>query len=218
MVHRFIVCGFALLLAAAGCGTISYREGPDATVEDMAPSRAPVAIEASDELQPNALLEVAPAAIPDGATQEDAREESLEGEASTDGAVEAEAEAEAESDAEAPTADASGEPCPPDMIYVKTRFCLDVERRCLDVEYDKINHLEICHEFAHETVCRTHPRKIAFCIDRYEYPNIKGAHPAWMVDWYQAQATCESKEKRLCWAGEWTAACEGPAQTPFPYG
>ena len=62
---------------------------------------------------------------------------------------------------------------------------------------------------------RAHPR---FCIDRYEYPNRKGAHPAWMLDWYQAQATCESDGKRLCWASEWTAACEGPEHTPFPYG
>jgi formylglycine-generating enzyme required for sulfatase activity len=39
-----------------------------------------------------------------------------------------------------------------------------------------------------------------------------------MLDWYKAQATCESRGKRLCWAGEWTAACEGPDQTPMPYG
>ena len=39
-----------------------------------------------------------------------------------------------------------------------------------------------------------------------------------MLDWYQAQATCESKGKRLCMASEWTAACEGPEHTPFPYG
>jgi formylglycine-generating enzyme required for sulfatase activity len=57
-----------------------------------------------------------------------------------------------------------------------------------------------------------------YCIDRYEYPNEKGAHPVWMLNWYQAQATCEAHGKRLCWASEWTAACEGPDHTPFPYG
>ena len=61
-------------------------------------------------------------------------------------------------------------------------------------------------------------RRIAFCIDRYEYPNRLGSHPTWMLDWYKAQATCESKGKRLCYASEWTAACEGPDHTPFPYG
>jgi sulfatase modifying factor 1 len=109
-------------------------------------------------------------------------------------------------------------PCPDDMLYVDTTFCPDIERRCLDVEHERINHLDICHSFARDQYCRGEPRRIAFCIDRYEYPNQKGAHPVWMLDWYEAQATCGSKGKRLCWASEWTAACEGPEHTPFPYG
>jgi formylglycine-generating enzyme required for sulfatase activity len=104
------------------------------------------------------------------------------------------------------------------MAYVDTTFCPDIERRCVDMEHEKINHLPICHAFAHESRCPSAEKRISFCIDRYEYPNRKGAHPAWMLDWYQAQATCESKGKRLCWASEWTAACEGPDHTPFPYG
>jgi sulfatase modifying factor 1 len=109
-------------------------------------------------------------------------------------------------------------PCPDDMAYVDTDFCPDIERRCIDMEHEKINHLPICHAFAHESHCRTAEKHLSFCIDRYEYPNQKGSHPVWMLDWYQAQATCEAKAKRLCWASEWTAACEGPAHTPFPYG
>jgi hypothetical protein len=112
----------------------------------------------------------------------------------------------------------SASPCPGDMVYVDTSFCPDVERRCTDIEHEKINHLDICHAFAHEQRCRTAERRVAFCIDRFEYPNRQGAHPVWMVDWYQAQATCEARGKRLCWGGEWTAACEGPEHTPFPYG
>jgi hypothetical protein len=104
------------------------------------------------------------------------------------------------------------------MIHVSTTFCPDVERRCIDMEHDEYNNLPICHSFAPTQRCRLTPRPIDFCIDRYEYPNEKGAHPAWMVTWYEAQATCEAKNKRLCWASEWTAACEGPDQTPFPYG
>jgi sulfatase modifying factor 1 len=34
-----------------------------------------------------------------------------------------------------------------------------------------------------------------------------------MLDWNEAQATCEAHGKRLCWASEWTAACEGPERT-----
>jgi hypothetical protein len=113
---------------------------------------------------------------------------------------------------------AAPSPCPEGMRYVDTEFCSDIERRCLDMEHEQTNHLDICHAFAHEEHCRTAPRRIAFCIDTYEYPNQSGAHPAWMLDWYQAQATCEAKGKRLCWASEWTAACEGPDHKPFPYG
>jgi hypothetical protein len=109
-------------------------------------------------------------------------------------------------------------PCPDDMLYVDTNFCSDIERRCLDVEHERINHLDICHSFAREQRCRSEQRRIAFCIDRYEYPNRKGAHPVWMLDWNEAQATCGSRGKRLCWASEWTAACEGPEHMPFPYG
>ncbi len=112
----------------------------------------------------------------------------------------------------------SASPCPPDMVHVVTSFCPDVERDCLDMEHDEDNHLPICHAFAHLERCRTRKRPMDFCIDRYEYPNQKGAHPVWMLTWFQAQATCESKGKRLCWASEWTAACEGPDHTPFPYG
>ena len=109
-------------------------------------------------------------------------------------------------------------PCPPDMQYVDTRYCPDVERRCIESEHDKINNLDICHAFAHQQRCPGHDRRMAFCIDRYEYPNQEGGHPVWMLDWFQAQGTCESKGKRLCWASEWTAACEGPEHTPFAYG
>ncbi len=39
-----------------------------------------------------------------------------------------------------------------------------------------------------------------------------------MVSWYDAQATCSSLDKRLCYESEWVTACEGPDKTPFPYG
>jgi hypothetical protein len=116
------------------------------------------------------------------------------------------------------TPDAGPAPCPDDMVYVDTNFCPDIERRCLDLEHERHNNLDICHSFAHQQRCRSDPRRIAFCVDRYEYPDRQGAHPVWMLDWFEAQATCESKGKRLCWSSEWTAACEGPEHTPFPYG
>jgi hypothetical protein len=116
--------------------------------------------------------------------------------------------------------DDAGPPCPDGMRFVSGSYCPRVARECLRSEENGANHITICHAFAHETTCldddRTQER--AFCIDQYEYPNEHGAHPTWMVTWYDAQATCESKGKRLCYESEWTMACEGPDQTPFPYG
>lgn len=57
-----------------------------------------------------------------------------------------------------------------------------------------------------------------FCIDRYEYPNKKGASPVIDVSWYEAIGICNSEGKRLCTEEEWTFACEGEAALPYPYG
>jgi formylglycine-generating enzyme required for sulfatase activity len=104
------------------------------------------------------------------------------------------------------------------MLHVAGRFCPKVERSCLHDEPNGANHITLCHAFAHETRCLAPEEERAFCIDEYEHPNEKGAHPSWMVSWYDAQATCLSKGKRLCYESEWTMACEGPERTPFPYG
>lgn len=58
----------------------------------------------------------------------------------------------------------------------------------------------------------------SFCIDRYEYPNKKGAKPANGISWAQAKSTCESAGKRLCSETEWEKACKGPKNLKFPYG
>ena len=110
-------------------------------------------------------------------------------------------------------------PCPNDMAHVDVNFCSKVERECLDLEHEEPNHLKICHRFkGGSTKCVGTEERRQFCIDKYEYPNQAGGHPVWNATWFQAQATCNSKGKRLCWATEWTAACEGPEHLPFPYG
>ena len=50
-------------------------------------------------------------------------------------------------DAAAP---ASSSRCPEGMIYVDTMHCTDIERRCVDDEYDKQNRLTICHRSTRE--------------------------------------------------------------------
>lgn len=59
---------------------------------------------------------------------------------------------------------------------------------------------------------------VSVCMDRYEWPNQKGALPIVMLDYTQASAECASKGKRLCTEYEWEQACEGPKTLPYPYG
>jgi sulfatase modifying factor 1 len=109
-------------------------------------------------------------------------------------------------------------PCPQDMVLVDTSYCPKIERVCVDKEYSPQNHITLCHKYAKKQRCRVPQEHRRFCIDEYEYPNKKDAHPPWMVSWYDAQATCAERDKRLCYESEWVAACEGPEHTPFPYG
>jgi hypothetical protein len=57
-----------------------------------------------------------------------------------------------------------------------------------------------------------------FCIDRYEWPNKKGAVPRAYISVYQAMDSCASVGKRLCTSDEWTIACMGPYGWKYPYG
>jgi sulfatase modifying factor 1 len=59
---------------------------------------------------------------------------------------------------------------------------------------------------------------MGFCIDRYEYPDLRGANPWIMVTWVEAKALCGRSSKRLCTEAEWTFACEGEEALPYPYG
>ncbi len=108
--------------------------------------------------------------------------------------------------------------CPQDMKLVDTDYCPNMQRTCVEEEYSPQNKITICHRFSIQQKCLGRPEHRRFCIDEYEYPNQKGAHPTWMVSWYDAQATCASLGKRLCYESEWVSACEGPDKLPFPYG
>lgn len=58
----------------------------------------------------------------------------------------------------------------------------------------------------------------SFCIDRYEYPNVKGETPQVYVTWESARDACAAVGKRLCNEDEWTKACAGDHGRLFPYG
>ena len=133
------------------------------------------------------------------------------------------------------------EHCPPEMVYVEGDYCTDasndakpdehgntpgagakdieaIERQCLNEWYAEQNKKRVCEEFAPGAKCtgKTVPKR--FCIDRYEWPNVKGQRPEVMNRFHQAEVKCAAAGKRLCTESEWTFACEGPDMKPFPYG
>ena len=57
-----------------------------------------------------------------------------------------------------------------------------------------------------------------FCIDRFEWPNRKGARPRAFVSVYQAMDSCAAAGKRLCSMDEWLVACSGPQSWKYTYG
>src|SRR4051812_34212513 len=118
----------------------------------------------------------------------------------------------------APQGAEDGGACPAGMKLVDASYCPHMERTCLDEEYSPQNHIVICHRFSEKQHCVGREEHRRFCIDEYEYPNRAGAHPPWMVSWFDAEATCEAGGKRLCFESEWVTACEGPDKSPFPYG
>jgi hypothetical protein len=77
-------------------------------------------------------------------------------------------------------------------------------------EFDRTKWLAISKELP--------TKEMNYCIDRFEYPNQKGAYPWIMVSWYEAEDLCADEGKRLCNEEEWTFACEGEEATPYPYG
>jgi formylglycine-generating enzyme required for sulfatase activity len=58
----------------------------------------------------------------------------------------------------------------------------------------------------------------AYCIDRYEYPNVAGQPPWVYVGWVQAGQACASRGRRLCSEDEWERACGGDQGWLYPYG
>jgi len=58
----------------------------------------------------------------------------------------------------------------------------------------------------------------AYCIDRYEWPDVKGRAPMPYVSVYQAMDSCFAKGKRLCSSDEWMLACAGPYSWRYTYG
>jgi formylglycine-generating enzyme required for sulfatase activity len=93
-----------------------------------------------------------------------------------------------------------------------------VEHTCNKSWFDKSNKKTVCEEFEPSAKCVGDKQKKRFCMDRYTYPNQKGALPEVMNRFHQAELKCAALNKRLCTETEWTMACEGPRYLPYPYG
>lgn len=108
--------------------------------------------------------------------------------------------------------------CPPEMKLVDGEYCTEVEQKCKKSWFDKSNKKTICEEFEPGSKCIGKKVKKRYCIDTYEWPNIKGERPEVMNRFHQAQIKCAAVGKRMCTESEWTFACEGPEMLPYPYG
>jgi eukaryotic-like serine/threonine-protein kinase len=106
----------------------------------------------------------------------------------------------------------AGDPCPADMVFVAAGSFISGatgEQVELNPEWpDK--------EFQPR---KRHERSTAgYCIDLYEYPNVKGELPWVYVGWKPAKQACASRGRRLCSEDEWVRACGGDEGWLYPYG
>jgi hypothetical protein len=124
--------------------------------------------------------------------------------------------------------------CPAGMVHVKGQMKLDPSANPFDgtsieelqkstcTKWINREYPERCAEFDRERWLGLSrellTKSMSFCMDRFEYPNQKGAYPIIMVNFYEANDRCADEGKRLCDEAEWTFACEGEEATPYPYG
>jgi formylglycine-generating enzyme required for sulfatase activity len=119
--------------------------------------------------------------------------------------------------------------CGRGMVEVRGRMKLDTVPRMIETMQKLVctrwvteEFPERCAEFDEERWLRyiapIATTEMAFCIDRHEYPNVKGQFPWVFVGWTEAADICANLGKRLCSDEEWTFACEGEDAWPYPYG
>lgn len=151
-----------------------------------------------------------PTSAPDGSvTSQDAS-------VTPDGAAVTDAGA-GDSGSSATSPDESGA-CPEGMKLVSGEYCTDIDYKCEKSWYAKWNKKTVCERFEEKSVCVGAKVKKRFCVDTYEWPNVKGERPEVMNRFHQAQLKCAAVGKRLCTESEWNFACEGPGAKPFPQG
>jgi hypothetical protein len=121
-----------------------------------------------------------------------------------------------------PAPSPGNEICPFDMVYVEGIWCPFVSHRCERYlgppKAKRRASVDRCERYRNVRICEGRPHELKFCIDRYEYPNLKGVKPAVMVSYRDAARACRAEGKRLCRAMEWIYACEGKYTQPYATG
>jgi eukaryotic-like serine/threonine-protein kinase len=101
--------------------------------------------------------------------------------------------------------------CPADMVFI--------EGGSLDTNWVSLGTLIPAYRPASKGSPGTVVRRIfPFCMDQYEYPNIKNRIPRSSVSFTEAKVSCESQNKRLCTEDEWELACAGTKWRLYSYG
>ncbi len=125
----------------------------------------------------------------------------------------------------AATAGGRADGCPDGMLRVEGEYCPAVIEECIKEHPDYLARKndptvsERCLEYRNPSRCVSKERQhLAFCMDRYEYPNKVGEKPRVLVSWTQARDTCKLEGKRLCTEDEFNFACEGPDMLPYSTG
>ena len=114
--------------------------------------------------------------------------------------------------------------CPDGMLRVEGQYCPDVLEECAKFHPDYVRHRDNknisarCLEFRASRCFSDRLKHLAFCMDRYEYPDQAGKLPRVLTSWLEAQALCQREGKRLCTEDEFNFACEGPEMLPYATG
>lgn len=111
-----------------------------------------------------------------------------------------------------------GDACPIGMVLIEGEYCTEVEQKCLIEWFAPQNKKRVCEQFEAPSKCVGNRIKKRYCIDKYDWPNVRGVRPEVMNTFYQAQVKCAAMGRRMCTESEWTFACEGPEMKPFPHG
>jgi hypothetical protein len=99
--------------------------------------------------------------------------------------------------------------CPPDMVSVDDRFCVDrYEASLVEVSSDGSERPFPYYETVDRLPASSHVRAVS----------EKGVFPQGYISGKQAAAACMASGKRLCKPAEWKTACKGPEKQQFGYG